>query len=76
MMIIETWIAAVLVVGISLIGFMSSVCLLAEQQRHDKTREELKRVMEEKTDLEKYIAGLKAKHIIEMSNKFYEGKKK
>lgn len=76
MMIIETWIAAVLVIGICAMGIMSGVCLLVEQQRHDETREELKRVIEEKTDLEKYIAGLKAKHIIEMSNKFYEGKKK
>ena len=76
MMIIETWIAAVLVVGISLIGFMSSVCLLAEQQRHDKTREELKKALEEKADLEKYIGGLKAKHIIDVATKFCEGKKK
>ena len=76
MMIIETWIAAVLVVGISLIGFMSSVCLLAEQHRHDETRKELKRVMEENSDLKAYIEKQRAKHIFDMANKFYEGKKK
>ena len=75
-MIIETWVAAVLVIGICAMGIMSSVCLLAEQQRHDKTRKELKKVIEAKIDLEKYIAGLKAKHIVDVATKFYEGKKK
>lgn len=76
MMIIETWVAAVLVIGICVIALAIDVALMLEQQSHKETRKELKRVMEENSDLKAYIEKQRAKHIFDMTTKFCEGKKK
>ena len=76
-MIIETWIAAILIVAICVMGMISGLCLLGEQQRHKATRDELDWAKEEIANLRKYIAVQKAKNVVNVANDFYnEGKKK
>lgn len=76
-MILETWIAALITVCIAVMGIAVCVCLMAEQKRHDETREELDLAREEIAMLQRYISMQKAKNIVNVANDFYnEGGKK
>ena len=77
-MIISTWIVAVLILSMGVAGIGISLCLLSEQQKHDKTREKLDSAREEIAELKRYISVQKAKNIVNVTNDFYNesGKKK
>lgn len=76
-MLIETWIAAVIMCGISIMGIASILYALAESQRREDAYTELTKVREENAELRHYIAVQKTKSILGVANDFYnEGEKK
>ena len=76
-MIIETWIAALIVVFISVLGAISTLGWLATSAKNEELHEQLLKSHKENAELKHYIALQKTKSIIGVANDFYnEGKKK
>lgn len=77
MMIIESWVAVLLMCGIALVGVIASFAALVESQRLEDTYKELMEVKQENAELKHYIAVQRTKSILGVANDFYnEGKKK
>lgn len=77
MMIIETWVAAILICGIALMGILAIFYSLVESERLEETRKELASAQKENAELKHYIAVQRTKAIIGVANDFYnEGEKK
>ena len=76
-MLIETWIAALIVIFIFVLGIISSLGWLVNNIKNDELHEQLEEVQRENAELRHYIAVQKTKSIIGVANDFYnEGKKK
>ena len=76
-MIIETWIVALIIVFIGILGGISTLGWLANNIKNDELHEQLQAVQKENAELRHYIAVQKTKSIIGVANDFYnEGKKK
>jgi len=84
MMIIETWIAILIVVLIAIFGAIGTLGWMASSSKNEKLHEKLIEVYKENievykenAELKNYIAVQKTKSIIGVANDFYnEGKKK
>jgi len=81
MMIIETWIAILIVVLIAIFGAIGTLGWMASNSKneklHEKLHEKLMKVYKENAELKHYIAVQKTKSIIGVANDFYnEGNKK
>ena len=76
-MIIETWIAAIIVVALALIGMIALCMAINESQRLEEANKELAKAQKEIAELKHYISVQKTKSIVGVVNDFYnEGKKK
>ena len=76
-MIIETWIAAIIVVALALIGMIALCMSINESQRLEEANKELAKARKEIAELKHYISVQKTKSIVGVANDFYnEGKKK
>lgn len=73
---IKLLIEVFLILVISVCGVANGFGCMKEQERHNATRKELAKAKEEIAELKAYIEKQKVKNIIELANKFYEGKKK
>ena len=60
-MIIETWVATLLLVGICILGGIGLLGWIVEGQRHDETRKESQALVEENRALVEENAKLKSK---------------
>ena len=76
-MLIETWVALMLLIMLCAIGFIALVGWINDGKRLEDCRRENNMLREENAELKKYIAVQKTKNIINVANDFYnEGKKK
>jgi hypothetical protein len=76
-MIIETWIAAIIMIALALIGIIALFMSILEGDRLEDANRELARVQKENAELNHYIAVQRTKSIIGVVNDFNnEGKKK
>ena len=77
MMILETWLAILIVVFIAILGAISSLGWLASNIANEKLHEQLLETYKENAELRNYIAVQRTKSIIGVANDFYnEGEKK
>jgi hypothetical protein len=76
-MIIETWIAAIIMIALALIGIIALFVSILEGDRLEDANREIARVQKENAELKHYIAVQRTKSIIGVVNDFNnEGKKK
>lgn len=76
-MIIESWIAAIIIIALALIGIIALFMSILEGDRLEDANRELARVQKENAELKHYIAVQRTKSIIGVTNDFNnEGKKK
>lgn len=76
-MIIETWIAVLIIVALFLSNSILAISGMINDQRLENERERNDELQEENAELKQYIAVQKTKGIINVANDFYnEGKKK
>jgi hypothetical protein len=76
-MLIETWIAALMIIFIFIISAVSSLGWLVNNIKNEELNEQLLKAQKENAELKHYIAVQKTKSIIGVANDFYnEGKKK
>lgn len=76
-MIIETWIAAIIMIALASIGIIALFMSILEGERLEDANRELARVQKENAELKHYIAVQRTKSIIGVANDFNnEGKKK
>ena len=76
-MVIETWIAAIILCGISVMGIIAIFNAMVESQRREDAYKELMTAKQEIAELKHYISVQRTKAIIGVANDFYnEGEKK
>jgi signal transduction histidine kinase len=76
-MIIESWIAAIIMIALALIGIVALFMSIVEGQRLEDANHQIKRLEHENGELKRYIAVQRTKNIIGVANDFNnEGKKK
>lgn len=76
-MLVETWVAAVMMLCLFIIGIALVISGILQDERLEKERKKVEALMEENAELKRYIAVQKTKGIIGVANDFYyEGSKK
>lgn len=76
MMILETWIAALIAIFISIFCAIGMLGWLATSIAKDKVYDELLESQKENAELKRYIAVQRTKSIIGVANDFYNERKK